>query len=114
MPADETPLVTEAAEWLVELNDLVHLTVPMAISRISWIGMKTTDTGLVGHTSTLYLEATALSDLWTQSTGCVLSGAITGVVRLASIANAFTIYFRTQYTRSSVCMKNLEPLAPLR
>jgi Na+-driven multidrug efflux pump len=45
----------------------------------SWVGMKTTDTGLVGHTKTIFLEASALSDLWTQSTACVLNGGVYSV-----------------------------------
>merc|ERR1740115_446354 len=39
------------------------------ITRVSWVVMKVTDTALLGHSGTRFLEAASLSDLWTQSTG---------------------------------------------
>ena len=91
--------VTKEA-WLSEFYDLLHLSIPMAISRVSWVGMKTTDTGLVGHTKTLYLEASALSDLWTQSTACVLSGGVLGM--FASQVPAQISHFCIQIFYASV------------
>jgi hypothetical protein len=49
-----------------EVADIVKLAIPLFFSMVSWIAMKTTDTALLGHTGTKYLEASALSDLWTS------------------------------------------------
>lgn len=55
---------------------IAKLTVPMFLSRVSFVMMKTTDSSILGHTGTRYLEAVALSDLWTSSTGVFIqSGA---------------------------------------
>ena len=48
-----------------EILDIVGLAAPIFVSMVSWIGMKTTDTALVGHVSyegddAHYLEATSL------------------------------------------------------
>lgn len=51
---------------LEELRDIFRLTVPLFFSSLSWVAMKTTDTALLGHSGTKYLEASALSDLWTS------------------------------------------------
>ena len=45
-------------------------------SSLSWVGMKTTDTALLGHAGTEYLKAAAVSDLWTSSMGVLLSGRV--------------------------------------
>lgn len=55
---------------------VIALAAPLAVSRLSWVAMKTTDTALIGHTSTLYLSASAVADLYTQSTGVFISGGI--------------------------------------
>ena len=52
-----------------EAADLLKLSVPIFVARLSWVGMKITDTALLGHVGTHYLSATALSDLWTQARG---------------------------------------------
>lgn len=61
-----------------ELSDLLKLTVPIFFGMISWVAMKTTDTALLGHTGTDYLTASAMSDLWTSSTGVFISGSVLG------------------------------------
>jgi hypothetical protein len=67
-----------------ELLDIMGLMGPIFISMVSWVGMKTTDTALVGHLNTTaydggYLAATALSDLWTSSTGVFIQGRVLGI-----------------------------------
>lgn len=57
-------------------KDAISLALPMAVSRLSWTTMKTTDTALIGHTGTLNLSASAVADLYTQSTGVFINGWI--------------------------------------
>eukprot|EP00035_Acanthoeca_spectabilis_P006906 m.130486 g.130486 ORF g.130486 m.130486 type:complete len:494 (-) comp13713_c0_seq8:102-1583(-) len=64
---------------LEELRDIFRLTVPLFFSSLSWVAMKTTDTALLGHSGTKYLEASALSDLWTSSTGVFIQGRVLGM-----------------------------------
>ena len=61
--------------------DTLHLAAPIFISRVSFTGMKTTDTALLGHVSGEALSAAALSDLWTMCTGVfILGGAVSILV----------------------------------
>jgi hypothetical protein len=46
-----------------DAQDTVGLAVPMFLSMLSWVGMKTTDSALLGHLSADALAAAALSDL---------------------------------------------------
>lgn len=55
---------------------ILALAIPLAISRLSWTAMKTTDTALIGHTGTEYLSASAVADLYTQSTGVFINGGV--------------------------------------
>lgn len=55
---------------------VLYLAVPLAISRMSWTVIKTTDTALIGHTGTRFLSATAVADLYIQSTGVFIDGGI--------------------------------------
>jgi len=64
------------SSFLAEAYDLLKLALPFFISSISWVGMKTTDTALLGHTGTKYLSASALSDIWTQATGVFIQGGV--------------------------------------
>jgi len=60
---------------------LVKLAVPLFLSSVSWVGMKATDTSLLGHLEeegTLYLSAVAVADLWTSSTGVFIQGRVLG------------------------------------
>lgn len=62
-----------------ELRDLFALTAAFFVASVSWVAMKTTDTALLGHVGTRYLDATALSDLYTSSTGVFVQGRVLGV-----------------------------------
>jgi len=59
-------------EWL----DLLKLSLPIFVSYVSWVGMKTTDTAILGHVGTEYLSAAALSDLYTSSSGVMIEGSV--------------------------------------
>jgi hypothetical protein len=48
--------------WL-ETKDTIVLAAPIFLSILSWVGMKTTDSALLGHVSSDALAAAALSDL---------------------------------------------------
>lgn len=69
-----TPSIADDA-W-----DILQLGVPIFISRLSFVGMKTTDTALLGHVSRKALSASALSDLWTMCSQVLLNGRILGVL----------------------------------
>lgn len=53
-------------------RDTVSLAVPMFLANLSWVGMKTTDSALLGHVSSDALSAAALSDL-VRATFCYYS-----------------------------------------
>jgi Na+-driven multidrug efflux pump len=63
---------------VTEVTELLKLSVPLAITSLSWVGMATTDTAVVGHLGTRYLAAAATADLWTSSTGVFISGGVLG------------------------------------
>ena len=71
-----------------ECLDLISLVVPIAISRLAWVGMKTTDTALIGHTQTRYLSASAVSDLWTSSTGVLLQGGVLSIFAAQAVGSS--------------------------
>ena len=71
---------------LEEARDILLLFVPLFFSSLSWVAMKTTDTALLGHAGTKYLEASSLSDLWTSSTGVIIQGRVLGMFVGNSIA----------------------------
>jgi hypothetical protein len=52
----------DASIWH-DAQDTVGLAAPMFLSMLSWVGMKTTDSALLGHVSADALAAAALSDL---------------------------------------------------
>ncbi len=62
-----------------EVSDIVKLALPLFISGVAWVALKTTDTALVGHVGTRELAAVALADLYTSSSGCLISGRVLGV-----------------------------------
>lgn len=74
LDSTQTPSVATDA-W-----DIIQLGVPIFISRLSFVGMKTTDTALLGHVSREALSASALSDLWTMCSQVLLNGRILGVL----------------------------------
>jgi Na+-driven multidrug efflux pump len=73
-PDLETPSIASDA-W-----DIIQLGAPIFVSRLSFVGMKTTDTALLGHVSREALSASALSDLWTMCSQVLLNGSILGVL----------------------------------
>ena len=72
-PGTSLPTISEEA-W-----DILKLGVPIFIARLSNVGMKTTDTALLGHVSRDALSASALSDLWTMCSQVLLSGSVLNV-----------------------------------
>jgi MATE family multidrug resistance protein len=70
----------EPIAWLHEVTDLLRLAVPIFISRVSGTAKAITDTALLGHidTDSRYLLASAMSDMWTQSTGVFMNGRVLG------------------------------------
>lgn len=63
---------------MTEAWELIKLTIPIFISMCSWVTMKVTDTAVLGHVGTRYLDATALSDIWTSSTGVFIQSRVVG------------------------------------
>ena len=63
-----------------DIHDTIWLAGPIFASMLSWVGMKTTDTALLGHVSANALAAAALSDLWTMCTGVLVQGGILSVL----------------------------------
>lgn len=49
-----------------DVLDTLKLGVPIFVAMLSWVGMKSTDTALLGHVGSDALSAAALSDLWTS------------------------------------------------
>jgi len=58
---------------------LLKLSAPIFLSRVSFVVMKTTNSSMLGHVGTRYLNAAALSDLWTSSTGVVCESYVVGM-----------------------------------
>eukprot|EP00051_Salpingoeca_urceolata_P016031 m.211103 g.211103 ORF g.211103 m.211103 type:complete len:511 (-) comp18571_c0_seq3:335-1867(-) len=59
-----------------EMIALLAVAFPIFVARVSWTGMKTVDTTLLGHLGTKYLSAAALSDLWTMASGVFVTGRV--------------------------------------
>ena len=83
--ADTTPPQAEASEashegFLSDVWDTLKLAIPIFVAMVSWIGMKTTDTSLLGHVGAEALSASALSDLWTMCSGVLVNGRILRVL----------------------------------
>jgi len=81
--------------------DTLHLAAPIFISRVSFTGMKTTDTALLGHVSGKALSAAALSDLWTMCTGVFIQGGAVSILVGQSVGannhNLALVYLRISY-----------------
>ena len=72
-----TPTTTsQSYSFFLICRETISLALPLAVSRLSWTMMKTTDTALIGHTGTVNLSASAVADLYTQSTGVLINGWI--------------------------------------
>lgn len=65
---------------LQDAKDTVLLGVPIFLAMLSWVGMKTTDSALLGHVSADALAAAALSDLWTMCTVVLINVRVLGVL----------------------------------
>ena len=66
--------------FLHDVWDTIKLAIPIFVAMVSWIGMKTTDTSLLGHVGAEALSASALSDLWTMCSGVLVNGRILRVL----------------------------------
>lgn len=51
---------------------------PTFVSRLAWIGMKITDTALLGQSGTEFLTASSLADFWTSASGVFISDRVLG------------------------------------
>jgi len=70
---------------LRDARDTVALGAPIFLAMLSWIGMKTTDSALLGHVSADALAAAALSDIWTMCTAVFVQGRILNVLVGAAV-----------------------------
>ncbi|KAL7478658.1 hypothetical protein ACHAW6_004409 [Cyclotella cf. meneghiniana] len=99
--ANNSPADFIHCEFAKDAVDTIQLALPIFISRVSYVGMKTTDTALLGHVSGEALSAAALSDLWTMCTGVLLQGRILGVLVGQSIGaknhHVALVYLRISY-----------------
>lgn len=68
-----------------DVRDTVVLGIPIFLAMLSWVGMKTTDSALLGHVSAQALAAAALSDLWTMCSGVFLQGPVLGILCGAAV-----------------------------
>lgn len=64
----------------VDARDTFILGIPIFLSMLSWVGMKTTDTALLGHVSADAIGAAALSDIWTMCSGVLIQGRVLSVL----------------------------------
>lgn len=69
----------DTTNWWDDALDTIKLGVPIFVARLSWVGMKMTDSALLGHVSAEALAAASLSDLWAMSTLVIVQGRILGV-----------------------------------
>lgn len=60
--------------------DILRLSGPIFLAMLSWLGMKTTDTALLGHVGAEALAAAALSDLWTMCSAVLIQGRVLGIL----------------------------------
>jgi len=68
-----------------DAKDTILLGIPIFLAMFSWVGMKTTDTALLGHVSADALAAAALSDLWTMCSAVFIQARVLGVLCGAAI-----------------------------
>ena len=66
-----------------EIKSMLTLAFPIFLAMVSWVAMKVTDTALLGHAGkngdTRYLDASAMSDLWTSSSGVFIQGGVLSI-----------------------------------
>lgn len=70
---------------LDDIYDTIRLGLPIFMAMLSWVGMKTTDSALLGHVSADALAAAALSDLWTMVTGVLIQARVLSVLCGAAV-----------------------------
>jgi multidrug resistance protein, MATE family len=80
VPSATVPVSHKTDPIWVDAKDTMVLGIPIFLTMLSWIGMKTTDTSLLGHISVDALAASALSDLWTMCTQVLLQGRVLGIL----------------------------------
>ncbi|EJK67992.1 hypothetical protein THAOC_10882, partial [Thalassiosira oceanica] len=86
-----------------DVLDTLHLAGPIFVSRVSWVGMKSTDTALLGHTSGDALSAAALSDLYTMCTAVLIQGRVLGIL-VGQTSGADNRHLAVVYLRISVAV----------
>mmetsp|Transcript_35084 Transcript_35084/g.69126 ORF Transcript_35084/g.69126 Transcript_35084/m.69126 type:complete len:505 (-) Transcript_35084:503-2017(-) len=69
-----------AASNASDAAEILALAVPMFFSRVSWVGIKTTDSALLGHVGPGALAAASLSDLYTACSGVLIMGGGLGIL----------------------------------
>ena len=74
-----TPAAKPPERYVRILRSTLALMPAIFVGRIGWVGMKVTDTALLGHVSSHALTASALSDLWTSATGVLMQGRVLGI-----------------------------------
>ncbi|KAI2511274.1 MatE-like protein [Fragilaria crotonensis] len=67
-------------DFIDDCWDTIKLGFPIFLAMLSWVGMKTTDSSLLGHVSASALASAALSDLWTMCTGVLIQGRVLGIL----------------------------------
>jgi len=81
--AVNAPEVAEDESIGGEIKSMLTLAFPIFLAMVSWVAMKVTDTALLGHAGkngdTRYLEASAMSDLWTSSSGVFIQGGVLSI-----------------------------------
>ena len=78
-PFLSSPPTPPVASWRSLTYVIVALAPSLFISRLGWVGMKVTDTALLGHVGTHALAASSLSDLWTMASGVFIQGRVLGI-----------------------------------
>uniref|UniRef100_A0A7S3SW53 Uncharacterized protein n=1 Tax=Emiliania huxleyi TaxID=2903 RepID=A0A7S3SW53_EMIHU len=67
------------ASWRETAAGILALAPALFIGQLGWVGMKVTDTALLGHVGTHALAAASLSDLWTMASGVLIQGRVLGI-----------------------------------
>mmetsp|Transcript_3340 Transcript_3340/g.7099 ORF Transcript_3340/g.7099 Transcript_3340/m.7099 type:complete len:517 (+) Transcript_3340:48-1598(+) len=98
---DNVPSPSGKHRLVDDVVDTFQLALPIFVSRVSLVGMKTTDTALLGHVSGRSLSAAALSDLWTMCSGVFLQGGVLGILVGQTVGaknyDLAVIYLRISY-----------------
>mmetsp|Transcript_45810 Transcript_45810/g.83984 ORF Transcript_45810/g.83984 Transcript_45810/m.83984 type:complete len:527 (+) Transcript_45810:40-1620(+) len=70
--------ITESTSIAQLYKSIFLLFVSIFFARLAWIGMKLTDTALLGHSGTVFLSASSLADFYTQATGVFVTDKVLG------------------------------------